>query len=334
MLEFLAGRRGWDLELIHYDLGADRYLRTGETLPDPVFRELCERSDAILLGALGDPRVPDQTHARGILFGLRFKLDLYVNYRPVKLLADYLSPLREKGQREIDFLILRENTEGPYTGLGGVFRPGTAEELGLQVDLNTRFGVERIVRFAFQEATRLGRGSVVMADKSNALHYAHGIWQDVFWEVAETVPEIEARHLYIDTLAMEMVRAPEQFEVIVTSNLLGDIISDLGAQLQGGMGLAPSANLRPGGLGLFEPVHGSAPSLAGKGLANPLATILSVGLMLDSRGFPEEAGLVEEAVARTIQSGRTTPDLGGELTTGEVGESVREALSELMEAAV
>ena len=313
------------LELEHMPYGADHYLKTGETLPQSAFDRLQE-FDAILLGALGDPRVPDNRHAAEILLGLRFRLDLYVNHRPVRLLDERLCPLKGRTTRDINFVIFRENTEGLYAGVGGFFKKGTPDEVAIQQDINTRKGVERICRHAFKYAMAHGRRRVLMSDKSNALTYGHDLWQRTFREVAQDFPQIESSHMYVDALAMQMVKDPSPYEVIVTCNMFGDILSDLGAQLQGGLGLAASANLHPGRIGLFEPVHGSAPKHAGKNIANPMGTILSAAMMLEEVGRAEESRLLEEAVVACIQEGHTTRDLGGPLGTHEVGEEVRRRL--------
>jgi 3-isopropylmalate dehydrogenase len=301
--------------------GADHFLKTGETLPDAALEAL-RAYDAILLGALGDPRVPDNRHAADILLGIRFKLDLYVNQRPVKLFADHLTPLKGRTTRDIDFVIFRENTEGLYVGMGGIFKRGTADEIALQEDVNTRKGVERIIRHAFEHARRTGRKRVLMSDKSNALTYGHDLWQRTFRQVAPEYEGIEASHMYVDALAMQMVKDPSPFEVIVTCNMFGDILSDLGAQIQGGLGLAASGNLHPGRTGLFEPVHGSAPKYAGQNVANPMGAILSSAMLLDEVGRPAEARLLEEAVIGCVREGRTTRDLGGSLGTRQVGEEI------------
>ena len=308
------------LDLLPY--GADHFLRTGETLPDAALDAL-RGYDAILLGALGDPRVPDNRHAADILLGIRFKLDLYVNKRPVRLLADHLTPLKGRTARDIDFVIFRENTEGLYVGMGGLFKKGTPDEIALQEDVNTRKGVERILRHAFEYAQARGRRRVLMSDKSNALIHGHDLWQRTFREVAHDYKAIESSHMYVDTLAMQMVKDPSQFEVIVTCNMFGDILSDLGAQLQGGLGLAASGNIHPGRTSLFEPVHGSAPKYAGQNVANPMGAVLSAAMMLDEIGHDEEARLLEGAVVGSVLAGRTTRDLGGSLGTREVGEDIR-----------
>jgi 3-isopropylmalate dehydrogenase len=301
--------------------GADHYLRTGITIPSDGFAML-RQFDAILLGALGDARVPDNRHARDILLGTRFELDLYVNYRPIHLLDERLCPLKNRSASEVNFVVFRENTEGLYVGVGGRFKPGTADEVAIQEEVNTYKGVYRIIRHAFDFAMRSGRTRVCMADKSNAMPDGHALWQRVFRELAASYPDIEARHLYIDALALLMVQDPAQFSVIVTNNLFGDIITDLGAALQGGLGLAASGNLNPGRTSLFEPVHGSAPKLAGRNIANPMGAILSAALMLEDLGAEQEASAIERAVQGALAVGQGTPDIGGTLGPRETGDSI------------
>ena len=309
---------GLALQLEEFDIGAERYLRTGEILPDDVFEQL-SRADAILFGAVGDPRIEEGPYIAGILLRLRFELDLYANLRPAKLLDERLSPLREGPRRAVDLLIVRENTEGLYAGVGGRFRRGTAGEVAIQEDVNTRTGIERIIELAFGHA----RTEVCMVDKANAMRFAGGLWQDVWKEARSRHPEVAARHLYVDAAAMQLVRDPSQFDVIVTGNLFGDILSDLSAQLVGGMGVAPSANVNPDtGRGLFEPVHGSAPDIAGKGIVNPVGEILSAALMARHLGYEEEARAIEAAVAGAVRAGECTRDLGGSLATSEAGDAV------------
>ncbi|HET9402376.1 MAG TPA: 3-isopropylmalate dehydrogenase [Candidatus Acidoferrales bacterium] len=308
------------LELEEFDWGADRFLRDGTTLPEGADKMLAEKFDAILLGAMGDPRVPSNKHAADILLGLRFKLDLYINARPVELLDAGLTPLRDRSPRDVNFMVFRENTEGLYVGVGGIFKKGTADEVAVQEDVNTRKGVERIIRHAFEYARSRKLKRVCMSDKSNALNFAHDIWQRVFKEVRAEYTEIESRHLFVDALAMEVVRDPSQFDVIVTCNLFGDIISDLGAQLAGGMGMAPSGNIYPGRTSLFEPVHGSAPNIAGKNQANPIASVLAAAMMLDHLELPAEARALREAVRTSVAEKKTTRDIGGPLGTREAGE--------------
>jgi 3-isopropylmalate dehydrogenase len=276
--------------------------------------------DAILLGAMGDPRVPTNIHATDILLGLRFKLDLYVNARPCVLFDKRFTPLKDRTEKDVNFIVFRENTEGLYVGMGGFFKKGTADEIATQEDLNTRKGVERIIRYAFDYARRRRLKRVCMSDKSNALAFGHDLWQRVFKIVRAEYLEIEASHQYIDNLLMQIVRDPSQFDVIVTSNLLGDIASDLGAAVAGGLGLAPSGNIHPGQVSLFEPVHGSAPNIAGKNIANPMGSILAVGMMLEYLGWPAESQAIEAAVRAALREGKTPAELGGSLGTHDVGD--------------
>lgn len=320
VLNALTKARNLPIEQVTYDWGAEKYLREGVSLPKDALELFRRDYQAIFIGALGDPRVPSNQHAADILLGIRFGLDLYVNQRPVKLLDARLCPLKNRTERDVDFVIFRENTEGLYVGMGGNFKRGSADEIAIQEDVNTRKGVERIIVHAFEFARRNKRKKVCMSDKANALPFGHGLWHRTFAEVKSNYPEIEARHLFVDTLAMELVRDPSQFEVIVTCNMFGDILSDLGAQLQGGLGLAPSANLNPGYVSMFETVHGSAPPIAGKNIANPMAAILTLGMMLDYLGFPQEAKTLESVVADALCQNITTIDIGGKLGTREVGD--------------
>lgn len=320
VLKAATAASGRNLELTELDWGADRYLRDGTTLPEGGEQMLRDNFDAVLLGAMGDPRVPSNKHAADILLGLRFKLDLYVNARPVELLDAALTPLRDRAPREVNFMVFRENTEGLYVGVGGIFKKGTPDEIALQEDVNTRKGVERIIRHAFEHARRNKLTRVCMSDKSNALNFAHDLWQRVFAEVRKEYSDIESRHLYIDALAMEVVRDPSQFQVIVTCNLFGDIISDLGAQLAGGMGMAPSGNIHPGKTSIFEPVHGSAPNIAGKNLANPIASVLAAAMMCDQIGWLAESATLRAAVRASVAAHQTSRDIGGTLGTREAGQ--------------
>src|SRR5262244_3572922 len=315
------------IEFVEFDWSADRYLKDGVTLPAGAVEMLRDEFDAILFGALGDPRVPSNQHAADILLGLRFRLDLYINARPVELFHDRLTPLRDRKEADVKFMVFRENTEGLYVGVGGFFKKGTADEVAVQEDVNSRKGVERIIRHAFEYARGHKLKRVCMSDKSNAMTFAHDLWQRVFKEVRQEYPEIESRHLYIDTLAMEVVRDPRQFDVIVTCNLFGDIISDLGAQLAGGLGLAPSGNIHPGKTSLFEPVHGSAPNIAGKGIANPLGSVLTSAMMLEFLGWNPEAEKLQFAVRAALRENFVTPDLGGDKKTVEVGDWLADRVS-------
>ena len=329
VLEALVEEGSLRARLTAFPWSADHTLRTGRALPEGAFEMLRRDFDAVLAGAFGDPRIPDMSHAREILLGMRSRLDLYANVRPVKCLDDRLSPLKGVPASEIDFLVLRENTEGAYVGMGGRHGEGTKDELAIEGDLTTRAGTERICRLAFQLARglekprRLGRAPrVLMADKHNVQRFGGELWRKVFFEVAAESPDCEASHRFADTLAMEMVQKPGSFDVIVTNNLFGDLLSDLAAALVGGLGVTPSGNVHPGRISVFEPVHGSAPPLAGKGVANPFASILSAGLLLRHLGEEEAAGRVERAVEGCVKAGETTADLGGSLSTAGTGRAV------------
>ncbi len=324
LLQAAQERWALPLELVSLPWDADRYLETGESMPAGALDDFRDNYAAIFIGAYGDPRVPDMAHAKDILLGIRFGLDLYINLRPVKIYDERLCPLKGKSADDIDFVVFRENTEGAYVGVGGTFKKGTPDEIAVQEEIHTRKGVERILRAAFDWAVAHGKTQVCMADKSNVMQHAHGLWQRCFAEVAEDYPGIETSHLYVDALTMQMVRAPERFEVIVTNNMFGDIVTDLGAALQGGLGLAASANLHPGRVSMFEPVHGSAPKYAGTNRANPMGAALSAALMLETLGHSEAAAAVEGAVIAAIGDDFTTPDLGGERGTSEVGDFLAE----------
>jgi len=326
VLDRVARARGIPFEPVFFPWSADHYLKTGITIPDGGFDDLASNYDAIFMGAFGDPRVPDMKHAADILLGARFRLDLYVNYRPVRCLDDRLCPLKGFGAHDVDFVVFRENTEGSYVGAGGHLKKGTPDEVAVQEDVSTRKGVERIIRYAFEYARARGRRRVVMSDKSNAMRFVGDLWQRAFADVAKDYPEIEASHLYIDALCMQMVKDPRQFEVIVTNNMFGDIATDLGAALQGGLGMAASGNIHPGRVSMFEPVHGSAPKYAGTGRANPFGAILTAGLLLDHLGRGAEAVAVEAAVAACVREGAATADVGGSLSTSQAGDAVCQRL--------
>ena len=316
------------VETTSFDWSATRYLADGVTVPTDGFAMLDRDFDAILLGALGDPRVPSNIHAKEILLGMRFKMDLYANVRPVRLLDASLCPLKGIEPRDIDFVVIRENTEGAYCDAGGIFKQGTPDEIAVQEDINTRKGVERVIRYAFEYCERhkkqdgSPRQRVLMCDKSNAMTHAGSLWQRVFKEVAKEYPQITAQHLYVDALCTQMVRDPRQFDVIVTNNMFGDIITDLAAGLQGGLGMAASGNIHPGKTSMFEPVHGSAPLIAAKNIANPFGAILTAAMMLAHLGFVEEAKQIEGAVVEAVKQKRTTPDIGGSLGTRDAGDWV------------
>jgi len=320
VLQAIGEVSGSPLDLDMLPWSADYYLQTGVTLPPNGYDMLRDDFDAIFLGALGDPRVPDNKHARDILLGARFELDLYANYRPVKLLNDALCPLKNRGRQDVNFVVFRENTEGVYVSIGGRFKANTPDEIAIQEEINTFKGVDRIIRHAFAFAQTNGLTKVCMADKSNAMQQGHALWQRVFKSVAAEYPTITASHMYIDALAMFLVKDPGQFEVIVTNNLFGDIVTDIGGALQGGLGMAASGNIHPGRTSLFEPVHGSAPPLAGKNIANPMGAILSAGLMLETLGRSDDGKRIESAVEAAIVASETTTDIGGSRGTSQVGD--------------
>src|SRR5467141_3472940 len=319
---------GADLALTYFDWGADRYLADKVTVPADGFATLAREFDAILVGAFGDPRVPSNIHAKEILLGMRFKMDLYANVRPVHLLDASLCPLKAIEPRDIDFVVVRENTEGAYVDAGGVFKQGTPDEIAVQEDINTRTGVERVVRYAFEYCERhkkqdgSPRQRVLMCDKSNAMTHAGGLWQRVFKEVGSEYPQLKTQHMYVDALSVQMVRDPRGFDVIVTNNMFGDIITDLAAGLQGGLGMAASGNLHPGKTSMFEPVHGSAPPMAGKNQANPFGAILTAAMMLNHLGLPAEAAKIEAVVLEAVRQKKSTQDIGGSLGTRQAGEWV------------
>jgi len=330
VLTYYRDTRKIPLDLWDLDLGADRYLKDGTTFPKEIAERIKNEASAVLLGALGDPRVPGLEHARDILFGLRFGLDLYANVRPMKCLHDRLVPLKGRTAKDVNTVVFRENTEGIYVGMGGQFKKGTPDEIAINEDVNTRKGVERLIRAGFEYAKKHGKKTVHMADKSNAMKHAHELWYRCFFEVAKEYPGIEAKHVYVDALCLYMVQDPSPFEVVVTCNLFGDIITDLGAALQGGLGMASSANLHasdPTRVAMFEPVHGSAPPLAGKDLANPIASFLTVGMLMTHLGYPEEEARIEALCARAIAEDKCTKDVGGTLGTSAVGDWFLQALS-------
>jgi 3-isopropylmalate dehydrogenase len=317
---------GRTFELEHLPWGADYFLQTGITIPPDGYDTL-RGFDAIFIGALGDPRTPENRHARDILLGTRFELDLYVNYRPVKLLDERLCPLKNRAPKDVDFVVFRENTEGLYVGIGGRFKAGTEDEIAIQEELNSFKGVNRIIRHAFAFAKSRGLTKVCMADKSNAMQQGHALWQRVFKQVSSEYPRIQATHYYVDALAMYMVLDPGQFEVIVTNNLFGDIVTDLGATFQGGLGMAASGNIHPGRTSMFEPVHGSAPRFAGKNVANPIGAIASAALMLETLGLTKEAAAIDAAILSAVRANQVTSDIGGKLGTREAGDYISKQIT-------
>jgi len=324
VLQAAAERHSFRTELAHYDFGAERYLRTGETLPDSAIAEL-KTFNAILLGAIGHPSVAPGILEKGILLRIRFELDQYVNLRPVKLYPGVWTPLRDKSPAEIDFVIVRENTEGLYSGMGGVQYKGTPNEVATQVSCNTRMGAERCIRFAFEHTrARARRKKLTLVHKTNVLTYAGDLWWRTFNEVgARDYPEIERDYAHVDATCMWMVKNPEQFDVIVTENMFGDIITDLGAMIQGGLGIAAGGNINPAGVSMFEPIGGSAPKYAGKGVINPLAAIMAASMMCAHLGETAAASGIEKAVMR-VTSEKLKSMSAGKMgySTSEVGDMV------------
>jgi len=313
------------VDLTYFDWGADRYLTDKTTVPPGGFAMLVRDFDAILAGAFGDPRVPSNIHAKEILLGMRFQMDLYANVRPVRLLDAALCPLKSIEPKDLDFVVIRENTEGVYLDRGSISGQGTDDEVAIQEDINTAKGVRRIIRYAFEYCQRskkpdgTPRTRLLMCDKSNAMTYAGGLWQRTFKAISAEYPQIKPEHMYVDALCAALVRDPRPFDVIVTNNMFGDIITDLAAGLQGGLGMAASGNIHPDQTSMFEPVHGSAPPLAGKNIANPLGAILTAAMMLDHLGFQEAAGKIDAAVLEAVRQKKTTSDIGGSMGTKEVG---------------
>ncbi|MDI6641552.1 MAG: 3-isopropylmalate dehydrogenase [Elusimicrobiota bacterium] len=329
-------------EFVHYDFGAERYLRTGEVLSSSAIDEF-KNLDAIYLGAVGDPRVKPGILENELLLRIRFELDQYINLRPVILYPGVWTPLKDKTSKEIDFVVIRENTEGLYSGIGGFFKKNTQDEIATQLDVNTYKGVERCIRFAFEycksrfekRTSRLANKStyrvekspkVTMVDKSNVLTYGHDLWLRVFDKVSADFPEIQKDHMYVDACCMWMVKNPEWFDVIVTNNMFGDIITDLGAIIQGGLGVAAGGNINPEGVSMFEPIHGSAPKYAGKNVINPIATIAAGAMMMEFLGEKETAKIIDNAIRKAISSGKVKSMDAGKmgLSTAEVGDLVAE----------
>ena len=328
VLSAVSEKSGFDVELVHYDLGGERYLRTQEALPDSVIQEL-KTANAIYLGAIGHPGVKPGILEKGILLRIRFELDQYINLRPVTLYPGVWTPLKDKGPEQIDFVVVRENTEGMYAGIGGAFKRGTPDEVALQVDLNTRKGVERCIRYAYELTKKRNseKKKLTLCAKTNVLTYAHDLWARAFEEVGKEYPEVTQDYSHVDALVMWMVKSPEVFDVIVTNNLFGDIITDLGAMIQGGLGIAAGGNLNPQGVSMFEPIGGSAPKYAGKGVINPLAAIGALAMLLDHIGEEGAAQLVESAV-KQVTGTKLKSLAAGKMgySTSEVGDLVVQAL--------
>jgi len=318
-----AERFGFKIEKTHFDFGGERYKRTGEILPDSALEEL-RQFDAIYLGAIGHPDVPTGILEQGILLKIRFGLDQYINLRPIKLYPGVWTPIKDKGPEDIDFVVVRENTESLYVGIGGFFKRGFPDEVAIQEMVATRKGVERCVRYAFEfTRKRNRRRKLTLVDKANVLTYAHNLWQRVFEEVGKEYPDVEQDHAFVDAMCMWMVKNPEWFDVVVTDNMFGDIITDLGAMVQGGMGIAAGANLNPEGVSMFEPIHGSAPKYTGLNKINPLAAIASAGLMLETLGHPDAADAVDQAIGKALGDRIIkTLSAGGDKSTTEIGDII------------
>jgi len=323
VLDAVSKKFGFRLAYTNYDLGGERYMRTGETLTNEVLTEL-KAQDALFLGAIGHPDVTPGILEKEILLRTRFELDQYINLRPVKLYEGVETPLRNKGPKEIDFVVIRENTEGLYTGAGGIFKKGTKDEIAVQESINTRKGVERCVRFAFEYTKKRNKGNkLTLCGKTNVLTFAFNLWERTFYEVAKEYPTIRADYAHVDATSMWMVKNPEWFDVIVTDNLFGDIITDLGAAIQGGMGIACGGNLNPEGVSMFEPIGGSAPKYTGKNMINPLAAILAGAMMLETLGEGAAAKSIEGAVEKALKKDVKSVDAGKMgMGTRELGDLI------------
>jgi len=329
VLSSVADEAGFKCDLIRYDFGGERYLKTGETLPVSAVDEL-GKMDAILLGAIGHPEVKPGILEKGILLNLRFSLDLYVNLRPVKLYPGVDTPIKNKLPRDIDFDVVRENTEGFYVGAGGFLKKGTRDEVAIQESINTRHGVERCLRFAFERCRKRNRrNQLTLCGKTNVLTYAFDLWERTFHEVGGEYPDIQRDYAHVDAICMWMIKNPERFDVVVTDNMFGDIITDLGAMIQGGMGIAAGGNINPKGTAMFEPIGGSAPKYTGKNVINPLAAIMAVQMMLSYLGEDLAAVSVEKAVEKVIRNHMKSMDAGKMgIGTREVGDLVAKYVRE------
>jgi 3-isopropylmalate dehydrogenase len=318
ILQTLADKFGFKLNFTHYDLGGEHYKTTGEILPENILESIAE-SDAIYLGAIGHPDVKPGILEKGILLKLRFYFDQYINLRPVKLYEGVDTPLKDKGPSDIDFVVVRENTEGLYAGAGGCLKYGTADEVAIQESINTRKGVERCVRYAFEYCRKRNkRKKLTLCGKTNVLTFAFDLWERTFNEIAKEYPDIETDYAHVDAICMWMVKNPEWFDVIVTDNMFGDIITDLGAMIQGGMGIAAGANINPEGISMFEPIGGSAPKYTGKNIINPIAAVSAAQIMLETLGESMAASLIEESVIRVLRD-----DLK-DVAAGKMGYSTQE----------
>ena len=330
VLQAVSTKYGFKLELEEFDFGGERYKRTGETLPDSALNELSQK-DAIYLGAIGHPEVKPGILEKGILLKLRFALDQYINLRPVKLYEGVYTPLKDKGPDDIDFVVVRENTEGLYTGAGGFLKKGTPDEIAIQESINTRKGVERCLRYAFEYCRKRNKKKeLLLCGKTNVLTYAFDLWERVFHELAQEYKDIKIQYAHVDATCMWMVKNPEWFDVIVTDNMFGDIITDLGAIIQGGMGIAAGANINPEGVSMFEPIGGSAPKYAGKNMINPLAAICAGQMMLETLGEERAAADVEQAVMKALKKDIKSLSAGKMgMSTSEVGDLIAKYVSEI-----
>ena len=330
ILEVVSNKCDFRLNFTHYDLGGDHYMTTGEVLPDDILESL-SGSDAIYLGAIGHPDVKPGILEKGILLRLRFHFDQYVNLRPIKLYEGVYTPLKDKGPEDIDFVVVRENTEGLYAGAGGCLKRGTADEVAVQESINTRKGVERCIRYAFEYCRKRNKAKkLTLCGKTNVLTFAFDLWERTFYEVAETYPDIETDYAHVDAICMWMVKNPEWFDVIVTDNMFGDIITDLGAMIQGGMGIAAGANINPDGISMFEPIGGSAPKYTGKRVINPIAAISSAQIMLEVIGEPVAASLIERSVIKVLREDIKDVAAGKMgYNTQEVGDLVADYIKDI-----
>ncbi len=325
VMEAVAGKIGFGLNFSHYNLGGEHFKATGEILPVEVIAAL-EKADAIYLGAIGHPDVKPGILEKGLLLKLRFQFDQYINLRPVKLYEGVHTPVKDKGPEDVDFVVVRENTEGLYAGAGGFLKKGTPDEVAVQESINTRKGVERCIRYAFAYCRNRGKEKkLTLCGKTNVLTYAFDLWERTFREVALEYPDIETDYAHVDAICMWMVKNPEWFDVIVTDNMFGDIITDLAAMIQGGMGIAAGANINPQGVSMFEPIGGSAPKYTGKQIINPVAAVSAAQLMLETVGETEAAAAIEDAVKKVLKN--DIKDVGAGkmgMRTGEVGDRITE----------
>lgn len=324
-LESVSARFGFSYDKVDYDLGGERYKATGDILPESVVEEM-RGLDAILLGAIGHPDVKPGILEKGLLLKLRFELDQYINLRPVKLYPGVDTPVKDKGPEDIDFVVVRENTEGLYCGAGGFLKKGTADEVAIQESINTRKGVERCIRFAFDYCqARNKKNTLTLCGKTNVLTFAFDLWERAFYEVAKEYPDIKTDYAHVDAICMWFVKNPEWFDVIVVDNMFGDIITDLGAMIQGGMGIAAGGNINPAGTSMFEPIGGSAPKYTGQNVINPLAAIAAVQMMLENLGEVEAGAAIERTIIK-VTSQKLESLAAGRMgySTSEVGDMVAE----------